>query len=425
MTITNTNKIFPIVNDAACVYKWGWNTLGLYDGVTASCHRTEHAPITIENFENFHNSDMVISSRKLMLKGQWPPDHVGCTYCKKLEDHGEMSDRTFHNTIPGLTPVDFDDDQLHVTPRILEMYLNNTCDLRCVYCLPSISSRFNSELKQYGPIPTQSLTSQLQYTPPHKDQQKFLELLLVWMDKNYSKLTRLSVLGGEPFFQSEFNTVLDFIKTQTNRDLTLSIHTNLNAKPDRLIEYIELIKSLILNKQIKKAAIICSIDCVGPVQEFIRDGLDFNHWQKNFEYLIQHKWVDITVQHTVTSLSIRSIAELQSYINDCKKINPNITQAYQLVDDHRGPLYTPKIFGKDFFSKELDAILKLMPLTSDREIRSYKRLESIVNLVKNSQINVEALRDLKITLDSYDQRRNNDWKVLFPEINEFFIRNNI
>ena len=424
--MTTSNKIFPIVNDAACVYKWGWNTLGLYTGVTASCHRTEHAPITVENFNNFHNTDMVLGSRKLMLEGQWPPEHVGCNYCKKLEDHGAMSDRTYHNAIPGLTPIDFDEDQLHVTPTILEVYLNNTCDLRCVYCLPDLSSRINSELKQYGPIPTENLLSKLEYVPCHKDHSTFVTLLIKWLEENYSKLTRMSVLGGEPFFQDEFYTVLDFVKTQTNTNMVLSIHTNLNAKLDRLTEYIELVKDLILTKRIKKAAIICSIDCFGPQQEFIRNGLDLAQWRDNFEYLIQHKWLDITVQHTITSMSIKTTADLQQYINDKKKVNPNITQAYQLVDEvYSGPLFTPEIFGKDFFSEDLDAILKLMPLTSDREIRSYKRLESIVNLVKSSSVNATALRDLKITMDTYDQRRHTNWKELFPWINEFFIRNNI
>ena len=42
--------------DPACVYKWGWSTIFLQSGTTASCHRTDPDFITAENFENFHNT---------------------------------------------------------------------------------------------------------------------------------------------------------------------------------------------------------------------------------------------------------------------------------------------------------------------------------------------------------------------------------
>jgi organic radical activating enzyme len=419
-------RIFPIHNKSACVYKWTWNTIGLFTGVTASCHRTEHTYLTPENFKNFHNNDKVIASRKLMLDGIWPDAHVGCDYCQKLEEVGAMSDRTYHNPIPGLTPVDFDVDQLNVTPRILEIYLNNTCDLRCMYCMPDLSSRINSELKQYGPLPTKNTRYSLQYVEKSPHQQQFLDLTLDWLEENYSKILTLSVLGGEPFFQQEFNVMMDFVKTHANPELTLSVNTNLNSDISVITNYVKTVKQLIIDKKIKRATINCSLDCFGPEQEFIRNGLNLNRWRENFEYIIQHKWLYITVQHAVTSLSIGTMSDLQKYINQKRvEVNPKINQTFQLVDEPQGPVLTPEIFGKDYFSADLDAILLLIPQTTDQEVRAYKRMETIVKLIKSSEVNRPALGDLKITMEEMDRRRNTNWRSVFPWLDNYFIRNEI
>ena len=57
------SKVFPIRNDAACVFKWGWNTFRLYNGKSSSCHRVEQDVITVENFHTFHNTPRKIQTR--------------------------------------------------------------------------------------------------------------------------------------------------------------------------------------------------------------------------------------------------------------------------------------------------------------------------------------------------------------------------
>ena len=166
-----TGRVFPIRNDTACVYKWAWNTFRLYNATSSSCHRVNPVAVPLDKFDDFHNTPEVLNDRQKMLAGKWPGR--GCEYCEDVEKQGGVSDRLYHNDIPGLTPVDFDPlgDQ-RVTPRIVELYLTNACDLACVYCLPGFSSRINNELKKYGPYPigitpiTQVSNSCLLYTSP-------------------------------------------------------------------------------------------------------------------------------------------------------------------------------------------------------------------------------------------------------------------
>jgi len=50
-------KYFPIKTATACQLKWNWSTLYLHDETTASCHRTGWSPLTVENFDDFHNTE--------------------------------------------------------------------------------------------------------------------------------------------------------------------------------------------------------------------------------------------------------------------------------------------------------------------------------------------------------------------------------
>jgi len=206
-----SDQVFPIRNDTACVYKWGWNTFRLYNGTSSSCHRVDTVSVTLNNFDDFHNTPEVLNDRQQMLAGQWPGR--GCEYCQNVEKQGGVSDRLYHNNIPGLTPVDFDPagDQ-KVTPRIVELYLSNTCDLACVYCSPIFSSRNNEELKKYGPYPVGIMP-----VKQISNRDQYFSAWLNWVDRNYQSIETISILGGEPFLQKELWSILEFVKNKIQK----------------------------------------------------------------------------------------------------------------------------------------------------------------------------------------------------------------
>lgn len=410
---------FPIRNSAACVYKWAWNTFRLYNGTSSSCHRVKTVQVYIENFDHFHNTPEVINDRKLMLEGKWPGR--GCEYCQSVEQQGGMSDRLYQNQIPGLTPVDFSlDYSASVTPKISEIYLTNTCDLACVYCRPIYSSKINHELKKFGPYPIgiESVTEL-----SNRDQ--YFSAYMSWLDQNYQHLTRLSIQGGEPLLQKEMWGILDFVSTRVNHDISIAINTNLNADTITLKKFIDKCKELLARKKIKRLDICCSLDCWGPQVEFIRYGLSTDKWRHNFEYLIQHKWLTVSVHHVVTALSIATTKQLQDIIKEYKKINPKIMQEYHLVDSGYEEIYHPTIFGSEFFKIKLEQLLEEFPLTTAWDNQARLRLEGICKLMSAARPDPLRLTKLHATLDITDQRRGTNWKSLFPEIHEYFKINRI
>lgn len=412
-------QVFPIRNSTACVYKWTWNTFRLYNATSSSCHRVTPVSVSLDNFDNFHNTPEVIQDRQQMLNGHWPGR--GCEYCQNVEKQGGVSDRLYHNDIPGLTPVDFDPqgDQ-RVTPRIVELYLTNTCDLACVYCLPGFSSRINEELKKYGPYPIGIVP-----ITPVTNRDQYFSAWLNWLDKNYHDLDRVSIMGGEPFLQKEMWSILEFVSARRNQNLTISINTNLNSKTDTIKHFVEVCKDLVVNKKIKRVHIDASLDCWGPQAEFIRNGLDLVQWQQNFEYLIQHKWLSISVHQVITSLSIDTALDLQQRIAEYKKQNSRITQAYHVVDSGYEEIYHPSIFGAEFFKHKLSQLVEHYPITTQWDTETRKRLEGVCMMIESEKPHRLRLSKLHATLHMIDQRRGTDWKKLFPRINQYFIENGI
>jgi pyruvate-formate lyase-activating enzyme len=411
------SKIFPIKNESACVWKWSWSTFRLFNGKSSSCHRIKQVFVPLDDFDNFHNTPEVINDRALMLNGEWPQGR-GCEYCKEIEDAGGMSDRLLHNKDLDLTPENFSptDPTIKVQPKILELYLNNTCDLSCVYCIPNYSSKINEELKKFGSMPV--VIHHYQTRTPNHD--KYLEKLIDWLDQHGKNLKRLSLQGGEPFLQKEFDVLMDWLETKRFPNLELSFNTNLNEKPGILDSYVERYKKMLSDRKIKRVDFNCSIDCWGPQQEFIRYGLDLTNWWRNFEFLLSKKWLGIHTGHTVTSLSIKYLPELLMRLDALRQQGHQFDQTFGSVDGSTQIVYDPVFFGGDFFQKELDSCYSLL-----KDPIGKKRFEGVAARISNSQISRSGLSNLHVTLDEIDRRRGTDWKSLFPEIYDFFIEKKI
>lgn len=405
-----SEKYFPINTATSCQLKWTWSTVYLYTGKTNSCHRVDHLPLTVENFNEFHNLPKKINDRQLMLDGKWPTG--GCEYCMNIENAGGQSDRQFQIQIPNLVPpeLDVNPTATHVTPRILEIYLDNVCNMSCIYCHDEFSSRIQKENERYGTFSKSGLviTNKTQRHPEFNSiSQKFWH----WLETNYPTLRRMHLLGGEPFFQSQFETCLEFLETHVNKDLEFNIVSNLKLPQEKLELFVERIKKLLVDRRIKRFDLTASIDCWGPEQEYIRHGIDLKKWCNNFEYLVNQKWVTLNINQTITSLGIKSMPKLIEYLNQQRE-NREIGH-YLMSCNNLSYLY-PGIFGKEFFDKDFETILNLMPEYTWQQQNAKKIMQGLQLEFNTHKRNQEEVNKLKIFLDEIDRRRGLNWRNTFP-----------
>jgi len=398
--VSNNRKVFPIQTETSCQLKWTWSTVYLTEGTTASCHRTTHHKFDYDIFD-FHNTPEKIQDRERMLQGQWPKS--GCEYCRNIELAGGASDR--------ITNLDFwkfdqpkeiiaDLTATSVTPKILEIYFNNTCNLKCTYCGPWFSSLWDDEVVRFGGE-AYSIDSNFEI-----NKQKCFN----WLTQNIHELHQLNVLGGEPLYQEEFDQLLDVLETTPSPELTLTFFSNLAVSQDKLIEKINRIEQLKDRGHIKKLMITASLDCWGPEAEFARFPLSLQTWEKNFNYILNKEWITIVIGSTITPLTIKSLYVLMEKINEWNKQRP----VYWYGNSVNYPDWMfINMFG-DVFKDDFDRAINLMPteFPEHQSVRDY--LIGIRDQSGDTGINLTMIEKLYTMLEQFDKRRKTNWRSVYP-----------
>jgi organic radical activating enzyme len=404
------HRYFPIKTDTACQLKWTWSSLYLYEATTNSCHRVAKTSLTPETFANFHNTPKKLADRKLMLEGQWPKG--GCEYCEKIETAGGTSDRMVHLAIPDLTPPELDhsSDAVLVTPRIVEVYFDNTCNLSCVYCHDGFSSRIQQENNRHGRFEKNGLVIENTHQR-HNNFDQITKQFWSWMNDNYATVRRFHVLGGEPFYQQQFDTCLDFLYNHTNKDLEFNVISNLMIDPERLRSHVERIKKLVASRKIRRFEITASIDCWGKQQEYVRYGLDLQHWKQNFEYLVSQQWITLNINQVVSVLTIPTMPDLIDYINT-QRISREI--GHHMISANEPTYMNPDILDADFFEPYFDKILQAMPTDTWQQQEARKYMQGIRQQIAATEKNSAEINKLRTYLDELDRRRNTNWRETFP-----------
>jgi hypothetical protein len=397
------NRVFPIHTQTACQLKWNWSTIFLTSETTASCHRTDHHHFDLDTF-NFHNTDRKLADRQRMLDGKWP-EH-GCDYCHNIEIAGGVSDRLTNLDMPGMhAPPELDSNPtaVQVTPRILEVYFDNTCNLKCLYCGPWFSSLWDAENVRFGE-PAFDKSGNIAANK---------ERIFAWLREHGHNLTNFNILGGEPLYQSEFEECLDLFEQYPAPELKLQIFTNLNVKLPKLQAIVERIHRMVEQDKIREFEVTASLDCWGPEQEYVRYPLNLATWQINFEYLISQRWINLIVGSTVTPLTVRTLPDLLQRIQAWNTIRP----VHHYQNSVNAPSYMfIDIFG-NIFQEDFERALALKP---DATGRNY--LAGIAQQAGSVGPNPAEITKLFHFLNKIDSRRSTNWRRTFPWLIDEFAK---
>jgi MoaA/NifB/PqqE/SkfB family radical SAM enzyme len=403
------NRAFPIKTATACQLKWNWSTIFLTTEETASCHRTNHHKFDTNVFD-FHNTPSKLQDRERMLAGLWP--EKGCNYCRDIEDAGGQSDRITNLDFSGIhapPELDIDPNATNVTPRILEVYFDNTCNLKCLYCGPHFSSLWDAENKRHGTFTRGDLTITDSFKKSiniEANKQKLFE----WLKNNGQHLTVFNILGGEPFYQQELEQCLDLFDQHPAPELKLQIFTNLNVKLSKLQPIIQRIRQLIDQDKLRQFEITASLDCWGEPQEYVRYPLNLSSWKENFEYLLSQSWINLIVSSTVTPLTVKTLPELLEQINQWNQTRT----VYHYQNSVNGPSYMfIDMFG-DIFVDDFNRALALKTEDTPEQRSSKKYLQGIAQQSASQGPNVPEITKLFDFLNEMDRRRNTNWTTVFP-----------
>ena len=448
-----------------CLAKWTQVTMHLHDGTTHSCHHPAPHKISLREIQKdhtaLHNSSQKKRARKEMLENKRPKE---CGYCWKVEDNSNSySDRIFKSEESWSKPFfeQIKDSQWrdNFLPKYVEVSFSNTCNFKCGYCGPSYSSKWVEEMRKHGEFSTgdgfNSLkTLESQDTIPYKksEHNPYIEAFWKWWPELYKSMDTFRITGGEPLLSKDTFKVLDeIIETDNpNKNLKLSINSNLCVEDKLIDKFIEKAKLIIKEKRVKEFILYTSVDAFGDQAEYIRFGLNFNQLFDNIDKILTEiPELTIVVMSTFNIFSPFSYEKLLRKIYDFKVKHFNtkrywnspliIDTSYLRYPDFLSFRLLKGYLDISYFEK-LEKYMKFF--SSYRSLNSYQLQEptdsgfTLKEIEKITRIKDMFLEDAKSDVDfslgkkkfkhyikDYKQRRGLDCEETYPEMSEFI--NNI
>ena len=128
--------------------------------------------------------------------------------------------------------------------------------------------------------------------------------------------------------------------------------------------------------------------------------------------LDQGDWLTVSINQTITSLTINGMPLLIDKINEWRKKKDIGHYGGKVIGRNH---LNPEHFGPEFWKETFDLILSKMQNETYNE-------QQAVNLIKGEQLrfnnstgeNKEMKEELFMYLDEIDKRRNTDWRNVFP-----------
>lgn len=436
-----------------CLAKWTQVTMHLHNGMTHSCHHPGPHKIPLEeirvNPTALHNTNFKKLKRKEMLEGKKPAE---CDYCWNVENTSNaFSDRVFKSSEPWSLPFMEEikglDWKANYNPKYVEVSFANTCNFKCSYCSPMFSSKWMEEVEKHGGYPTSTSFNDISWFKkskqlPYKNSEEnpYVESFWNWWPDLYNDLHTFRITGGEPLLSKDTWKVLDFISTTEfpNRNLNLSINSNLGSPKVLIEKFVKAARKIIDEGRVNEFIIFTSCEAWGSQAEYIRNGLDFNLFIENIEYILSElPTVSIVVMATFNAMSVFSYGKLIDKIFELKEkyqtpdrywISPiQLDTSYLRYPTHQ----SVKILDRDHKELILEAAKKAFYYAtpefkhtnigfSDIEVQKIKRIYDYA-ISEDETFDIGRNRaDFVMFVDEHDARRGTNFLETFPELKNLY-----
>lgn len=419
------------VSPTFCSAKWHMVTLHLAQGETHSCYHPWTHKIPLEELEKdpsaLHNTEFKKSQRKLMLEGKRPKE---CDYCWKMEDLGNISDRVIRNAEP-FAKNDLDifknyTGDENVYPRHVEVSFSTTCNLKCSYCNPTVSSKWLEEVKQHGGYNTS--TDFNNYIKPNeplpfildREHNPYVEAFWKWLPNAYPHMHVLRVTGGEPLMSKHTFTLLDYIAENPNKKLEVVVNSNM-CVPDKLIDQaIEAGKGMVDKVGVFK--MFASLDATGVQAEYGRTGLDYDQFKRNVRrFLDEVPGCRVSFTSTFNVFSVPGAKKFMEYMHELRTDYPSrisFDTPYLRFPPHQCIQILPNEYAS--YLEEAAEYMKSADFPKLTIDKMYRLRDYMVNKTFTQEQIETYRRDFVVFVDEHDRRRGTNFLEAFPELKGFY-----
>lgn len=431
-----------------CSAKWLQTTTTLYNGMTHSCHHPVQHKVPLAelatNKTALHNTQHKKAARAEMLAGERPTE---CGYCWKIEDlpGDNFSDRTYKTTdenwsIPFIDRVLTAGAEGDILPTYFEVAFDSTCNFKCVYCSPDVSSKWMEEIEHHGPYQDirdnrnlDWLRESGRFPIPNREANPYVDAFWEWWPELYPGLKTFRVTGGEPLLSKNMWRLLDFIKANPRKDFTLAINTNMQVPPaliDRFIAAYNEIAPLIGGFEV-----YTSCEAAGASADYIRYGMDYRTFLGNVERFLTETGPNSRIGFMVT-FNVLSVTSFTDFLEDIYRLRAKFNESDAenriplMISYLRWPTYLdvrilPEKLKQEYLKTFVPFMMERTRDTSpDRKARFY--LEEIDQVSRLSEYMMSSDPDVERNRQEFgsyvlqlDERRNTEFDKVFPHLSDF------
>lgn len=440
---TSYERTKELIKDIApksfCAAKWYNVSIWLGNGRTASCHHPLAHPVPKKELEKsasaLHNTQFKKEQRKKMLAGERPAE---CGYCWKVEDAAQdesiNSDRIYQTAryteeeIKALKDIPWDKN---VNPKTVEICFDNLCNLACSYCNSEFSSTWSKDIVKNGEYKNMVTDGGKTYRQdgsiamPFGNKNEgniYVKRFFDWFPEIKDGITELRVSGGEPSRSPSFWKLIDM---SNNEKFALAVNSNLIMEDSRLDRLVE------AGKKFEKLDIYTSAECMYKNQEFVRDGFEWDIWEKNVKKAVASPHINgMYVMMTISLLGIWTVDKFVKQIVEWKKEVNDKHAFFMSVNILRFPSFQsvtmlPQTIKEDLANRIEKVMKEEYDWINDLERNQLKRLLIYLRRVDSSMEDVDAYskkrNDLINFVDQYAVRRNKPIEEYMPkEFNDWY-----
>ena len=431
------------VSPTMCLAKWNQVSLHLPTGLTNSCY---HPPLheidatkLKDNPASLHNTAEKLNQRQQMLKGERPE---GCSYCWKMEDTGEMSDRHYRSGEPwamqDFTAIKQNPIDDRWTPRYVEVNFNNACNFKCSYCSPQFSTTWGKEIAVYGQYPTSPPHNAPEHFQgrkrpiPHKEDNPYVTAFWKWWPTLYKNLKHFRMTGGEPMMDNNTYKVFEYVIDNPKQDLHLNVTSNMCPPNNKLKnKYFDMVKKICIEEKVEHFMQFVSVDAWGKQAEYIRNGLEFNRMWDNVDEFLDRIPVRNSVTFIITynNLSVTSLDKLLEGILELRKRHSKTYQRVWFdIPLLRQPAWQQITLLPESYQAIHEANIEYMRKNSGEEkglhifkdFEIQKMLRNLAYWRKNANASTQNKKNFYAFFNEHDRRRLTNFETVFPEMSEFW-----
>ena len=287
---------------------------------------------------------------------QW---FTGFLFEDKIDECFDSTDETGHTTMP---PISFD------------YRVSNLCNYKCRMCGEQLSSTWETEKRQHGHW---SPENQPFMVPENKEIiQKFQKEVVeeeFWQAICSGVVEEIYWVGGEPLMYDIHWRAMDRLATDNNLH---KVHLRYNSNLSRVRYGDNYLYDWL--PQSKDWTMCASIDAIGDIGEYIRTGLVWNEWDKNFRegVALPGGHDKMLLDLTLTGPGLFGLRDLVNYAleNDVKVETKN------MFAFHPDIVFSFMSWPRHILDRIVNSLLDdLRPIVTPKQQTVINQLESILN----------------------------------------------